>query len=246
MDKVQHRDKQARQNHPDDQAYIRNWLAFGITGMAIVGIVILGGAVIVANGDVTTRAQLVLNAVLPLFGTWVGTVLAFFFARDNFESASRSAKEFMTIQEKLQSLPVISAMTPRSQMVVVNDPEHANLVELLKQLEDKGIKRLPILSKNDYPQALVFTEGIVSYLYRFKVRNDEERKTLVIQNLCNEQPELIQPYGVVGETDTLADVQAAMLKKADCRVVFVTKSGRESDAVIGMITNTDIAEKANA
>jgi CBS domain containing-hemolysin-like protein len=228
-----------------NQNQIRNWLALGITGIAMIGIVILGGAVILAKEAEGNKAQMVLNAVLPLFGTWVGTVLAFFFARDNFESASRNAREFMTTQEKLQSLPVTSAMTPRDKMEVVKEPDNPSLIEKLDELEKRGIKRLPILSQDNYPKALIFKDGIFNYLYRGdKPRSDEDLKTLTMQNLLDEQSNLSQPYGIVGEQSTLADAQEAMRKKTGCHVVFVTKSGRENDVVIGMLTNRDIAEKA--
>src|SRR5262245_6279585 len=103
---------------PAAQTQTRNWLAFGITGISIIGVVILGATIIIVNDDsVTQRAKTVLNAVLPLLGTWVGTVLAYFFSRENFETASRSVERLtqqLTLHEKLESLPVTSAMTPRN------------------------------------------------------------------------------------------------------------------------------------
>src|SRR6266498_220803 len=182
---------------PVGQTQTRIWLAFGITGISIVGVVILGATIIiVTDAGVTQRAQTVLNAVLPLLGTWVGTVLAYFFSRENFESASRSVERLtqLTLQEKLESMPVTSAMTPRSKMLTVNDPRKEILLDVLAQLESKRAKRLPVLDNNDYPQALVFREGIVDYLYRFKTRTEDERKGLTVQNLLDERPDLNKPY----------------------------------------------------
>ncbi len=236
---------------PAVQTQTRNWLALGITGISIVGVVILGSTIIIVNDDgVTQRAQTVLNAVLPLLGTWVGTVLAYFFSRENFETASRSVERLtqqLTLQEKLESLPVTSAMIPRNKMITIKDPPKSILLDVLAQLESKGnAKRLPILDNNDYPQALLFREGIVDYLYRYKTGTDDERKVLTAQNLLDERPDLNKPYAVVGENDTLADAQEAMLRLPECRVVFITKSGQKNDAIIGMITNTDFASKIQA
>lgn len=236
---------------PVDHTKTRNLLAFGITGISIVGVVILGSTIIIVNdAGVTQRAQTVLNAVLPLLGTWVGTVLAYFFARENFESASRSVERLtqqLTLQEKFESLPVAEAMVPRSKMVVVKNPVNAILVDVLAQLESEKIKRLPVLvDNNDHPQALIFREGIVDYLYRFKTRTNDERKVLTVQNLLDERPDLDKPYAVRGENDTLADVQSALLYTPECRVVFITRSGQKNDAVIGMITNEDLAKNVQA
>src|SRR6185503_5373378 len=128
----------------------------------------------------------------------------------------------------------------------VNEPGTAILLDVLTQLESKKVKRLPILDNNDFPQALIFREGIIDYLYRFKTRTDDKRKVLTVQNLLNERPDLNKPYAVVGENATLADAQEAMLLIPECRVVFITRSGQKNDAVIGLITNTDFAEKVQA
>jgi hypothetical protein len=93
----------------------RTLLAFGITTAAVLGITILSWVTIAtADAAANGRAQNVLNAVLPLFGTWVGTVLAYYFARENFEAASNSTSQLvsqLTPDEKLRSIPVASVMT---------------------------------------------------------------------------------------------------------------------------------------
>jgi hypothetical protein len=53
------------------------------------GVVVLS-AVIVLSGADQPRAQLVLTADLPVIGTWVGTVLAYYFSKENLETATRS------------------------------------------------------------------------------------------------------------------------------------------------------------
>jgi hypothetical protein len=37
--------------------------------------------------------RLVFAAVVPLIGTWVGTLLAYNFSRENFEAASQATKD---------------------------------------------------------------------------------------------------------------------------------------------------------
>ncbi len=236
---------------PVDQGRTRAWLALGITGISIVGIVVLGSmTVVISDKEVASRAQIVFNAVLPLFGTWVGTVLAYFFARENFESASRSVERMtkqLTSQEELQSMPIASAMVPRSQMFVCDDPAQAKLVDVLAQLEGKNLKRLPILNKAGAAVSLVYSQDIIDYLYRLKAGvSEDERKNLTVQNLLDDKPELKKPFAVVSESGSLADAQDALAKIAEGRVVFVTKTGAEAEPVVGMLTSVDIARRAQA
>jgi hypothetical protein len=224
----------------------RNSLAFGITGISIVGVILLSiTIVVVRDTDVNSRAQNIMNAVLPLLGTWVGTVLAYFFSRENFESASRSVERLtgkLTYQEKLKSTSVTSAMTLRHEIFSVTDPETVMLVDILKELEEKHIKRLPVFDHANHIQALVFRDGIVDFLYRYKERTDEERRALTLSELLAATPSLKQMYAIASTNDSLGYAQEAMSRIPECGVVFVTQSGRADDEVLGMLTNADFAE----
>ena len=66
----------------------RNKIAFWITLGGMIGVTILGIVVIGFAEQGQSRsdaARLVFGSLLPLLGTWVGTVLAFYFAKANFE-----------------------------------------------------------------------------------------------------------------------------------------------------------------
>src|SRR5205823_8752413 len=58
-------------------------------------------------------AKYVLGVLLPVIGAWVGTVLAFYFGKENFEAASKSAASLvrqLSPREKLQAEPAGHAM----------------------------------------------------------------------------------------------------------------------------------------
>ncbi len=228
----------------------RTWLAFGITSISILGVVGLSLAIIITgNANITSKAQYVLNAVLPLFGTWVGTVLAYYFAKENFESASRSVERLtrqLSPQEKLQSTPVAAAMIPKSQMLFKDD-NAAKLIEVLKELQNRGVKRLPIINKTGIVSSLIYREAIINYLYQInKALSQSERENLTIKDLLTQNPELQKPFAIVGEGETLADAKAAMERIVDCRDVFVTQSGNPNEVVVGLLTNVDIAKYSKA
>lgn len=71
---------QAQGYRKDDEvvARTRTWLAYMVLLVCAIGIVVAAVTAIVAanKGDREAITRLVFVSVLPLFGTWVGTVLA--------------------------------------------------------------------------------------------------------------------------------------------------------------------------
>ena len=70
----------------------RSWLAFSITVVSILGVLVLA-AVIIWRSPAPNQsgvATQVLSTVLPVIGTWIGTILAFYFGKENFETAAKS------------------------------------------------------------------------------------------------------------------------------------------------------------
>lgn len=222
-------------------------LAFLITLFAMAGITALGISIILStDGNVSTRAQLVFSAVLPLFGTWVGTILAYYFAKENLESATNSTVKLAGVssKEKLQSTAVVSAMVPKNQMFFKDDLT-AKLIDILSELDAKEIRRLPVLDKTGHPLYLFYRDGISDYAYQAKANlTAEERNKLTLQDLLTDKPECKRPFATVAEGDTLAKAKDAMDSIQNCRDVFVTKNGTASDVVIGLITIVDIAKYA--
>jgi hypothetical protein len=87
----------------------------------ILGLIALG-LLIVVQATSDTQSKEIFNALLPVFGTWVGTLLAFYFSKDNFDAATKSVtdmaktiatagklsspvKDFMIGPDKIITLP---------------------------------------------------------------------------------------------------------------------------------------------
>src|SRR5713226_1358319 len=93
---------------PNEWKSARFWLAIGVTIVSIIAVAVLAMQVIdhAKDKDIAGNAQNVLNSVLPLLGTWVGTILAYYFSKENFEAATKSVTELakqITPQEKLKA-----------------------------------------------------------------------------------------------------------------------------------------------
>ena len=174
----------------------RTILAFGITVAAVIGISILAWASITNTDPNEARAQNVLNAVLPLFGAWVGTVLAYYFSRENFEAAANSTQQLvrqLTPEERLRSTRVVDVMIKN---IYSKNDLSAKVNDVLNDLEQKGVKRLPILKTSGVLEALVFVEGIQTYLLSL---SEADRLTKTLDHLLKENVTAKQPSAFVGE-----------------------------------------------
>jgi hypothetical protein len=120
----------------------RFWLALGVTITSIASVAILAGLIINAASNKEDAGTRVLGSVLPLLGTWVGTVLAYYFSKENFEAATKSVTELakqITPQEKLKSTPVSKVMILRKDMFVkTGAANQLKLSEVLNDLERAG------------------------------------------------------------------------------------------------------------
>jgi len=219
----------------------RTWLALIISGFAILGTTALSITVITTGSSdsekINQRTSLVFNSTLPLFATWVGTVLAYYFARENFESASRSTERFaqLSIQASssdLQSIPVSAAMIPISKMYT--ELITANIVDVLKKMDEKEQRRLPILDSETKPINLFYYEDITRFYYS---KLDADRAGLTLQSYLGDETTNKKQFALVDSEANLALAKEAMKKIPECRDIFVTNV---TGKVIGFLTNVDI------
>src|SRR5215469_7323622 len=103
---------------------VTNVLALSVFWGSLIGLVSVSFALIAAAAlgakDTTTASERVFAALVPLFGTWVGTILAFFFTRQNFEVANQSLQNVvsrLSPDDRLRLTPVKDAMISRDKMV---------------------------------------------------------------------------------------------------------------------------------
>ncbi len=240
----------APQSEPESTG-VRRWLAFGLTGLSILFVFALAVVIIVADHEHRSdTAKYVLTAVLPLIGTWVGTILTHYFSKESFEAATRSVTEVarqITSLEKLRSLPVKDTMIPRAQMVAWISPQDDNtlLFAIRDELTKRGKgRRVPILSTSGQPLYVIHQSTIDSYLTdRLKAEPAPDKKTLTLRKfLDDKEGDLENTFATVREDASLADAKEAMDAAPNCQDVFVTNTGTKSDPVLGWITNNIIQD----
>ncbi|MEK7991544.1 MAG: hypothetical protein VSS52_011105 [Thiotrichaceae bacterium] len=227
---------------------LRDVLAIGITLTSIVGVIILSLIVIMKDDD-GTNITMVFTAVLPLMGSWIGTVLAYYFSKDNFEAATRSVSEMarnVTPQEKLKSTAVKDKMIKRDQMFYKKAPlAGLMLVDVLDELTSGEWSRLPILNERGHVESVIHRSDIDRYMsVRLRRYPATDLSALSLQDMLNEYSDLESHFGVVSEKSTLADAKSIMDKVPNCKDVFVTENGKQNEDVIGWVTNAIIVANA--
>ncbi|WP_139285766.1 hypothetical protein [Tardiphaga sp. OK245] len=196
----------------------------------------------------------VFTGLVPLFGTWAGTILAFYFARENFASANQSVRELvtrLTPDQQLDQLSVRQAMKPRNRIEVLNAtaPETDLNAQQLKDLFDKGITRIPIFA--DQKIAFVVHESTFNkYLVSRQAttaRLDLKEVKLadfLAHKLGNEEIRKTASQFAMTKLDaSLADARDAMMKVNGAQDVFVTDSGLPTESVVGWLTNSDFTRE---
>lgn len=234
----------------------RNRIAMNIVGFGLIATLVIAVLIILMADKKSEASQLVLTGILPLVGTWVGTVLAFYFAKDNFESAARNTRETLGLTEKLKAIRVSDPEVMRTQfhslkLASGQNPDEVTITQILT--ETKDYNRLPILDSKNVAQFVVHRSVATSFLSMKALegmsRADLEK--LKVADLLNDPKAadlatLIKSLVLVPKTASLADAKQAMEALSNCSDVFVTETGKATEPILGWISNTKIAKHCRA
>jgi len=228
---------------------IHRWqLARMVTILSITGVGVIAAAVVLLATDKERASQMVLTAVLPLLASWVGTVLAYYYSSESLEAATRSVKDLVTSQEKLEATPATEVMIGLHEMVSFTYSDDLKIRDILGRLKTSGKgERLPFLGDKKQPVYMLhksaIDEGIVETA---KAGGNIAELTLreLFEKVSGLKELAEQSFGVIAKDATLANAQSEMRRIKNCQDVFVTEDGRKDSPVIGWITNGIIEEKS--
>jgi hypothetical protein len=236
----------------DGERRFRHVLASGMLIVSIVGVVVISGlAIWLATSDNRPAAtQLVFSSVLPLFGTWVGTVLAFYFARDNLTAATDNTLKLQSaVAAATPTEPSLTdEMVPAAQINAYDIPAgtapgDVTLDTLYKAMGtvNPPSRRLPI---RDASSAVLFVlhDSTLSD-WAVRVQEPIDRLTGRLQDMLSdaEFAGLIRAIAWVPQNGTISQARAQMKAVPNCNDVFVTATGKETEPVLGWLTNTALA-----
>src|SRR5689334_19846131 len=101
----------------------RERLALLVTVFSFVIIGVISGLAIGLADKPGDAAKNLLTILLPVLGTWVGTVLAFYFARENLEAAAAATADTLRLTRRQTAQPVTSAMLSEADWITLDVPE---------------------------------------------------------------------------------------------------------------------------
>lgn len=202
--------------------------------------------------------ETIFTAVIGLVGTWVGTILAFYFSKDNFEAANKATQDLVNQisgDQKLKSIPVEDAMLRLEKAhyyMLAGNEEALTLNALIAEF--KTFNRLPILSKDLFPLYIIHKSVITRFISevalgahnQFK-KEEVEKLTLKDFNSVSENQIQIQKGFITVKAQinlSQAKKEMELVKETLCSDIFVTEDGSRKSKVVGWLTNQIITEKS--
>jgi hypothetical protein len=252
-------DKKMAENENGSSGRTRNILAYGIMGVSVAAITILAGLIIYQQ---PTEATTIFNIVLPVFASWVGTILAFYFGRENFEAANRESREsFAVATQEISKMVEKVSPEQRAQALVTeamrpfNTTEHfpipagkseqdVNLSEIC-DLFTKNITRIPIIDAEQKPKYMIHQSSIDSYVAAGGNYEDTLEDFITKQKDDGIEFGLDKGFVVVSEQATLAEAKSKM-ENVPCQDIFITKGGSPDEPLIGWLSNVRMTKHLEA
>lgn len=251
---------------------IREYISMGIIflsgGIVLLLIVVACNNLPKTKEDASFAAiKELLGLVLPLVGTWMGTVLAYYFSKNNFEAANRSinamARQVIGAEQKLQELKVSDVMIKPSfsQVLLMENMEafeNYKLMDLVKVMTESHSERLPILQKDSLKFLFLIYRSTIdrflsdydSGLIKLNDGSKPDRANLIMKNIFQSDFKLFKEISCtthnifISNSATLAEARQIMLDNSICQDVFITKTGNKDEPVEGWVTNTMVIEKS--
>lgn len=230
---------------------IRNTLARNVMVFSICAVSLLSIAVLFSSGK---QANLVFGAVLPLLGTWVGTVLAYYFSRENLEAATRSVSSLadrIAPADGLDNAPVQTRMRRLADIKYKTSERGKEKELLLTELNVAGMPRVVVLDAKKCMRYLIYRESVLACRDAFAQRpanaggGDVDALTLADLLLDESQRKLFEEcWAHVGPNATMAEARRQMKARGEkCNDVFVTADGERTSPIIGWITDNRLDER---
>jgi hypothetical protein len=207
--------------------------------------------------------QFIFASLVPVVGTWMGTVMAFYFSKENLEAANRSVNNLInhitTSNEKLASIKSVQVMIKLKDIIHYTVPQNTDLgsvkiSELLVFMHERNVTRLPVLDENKIVR-FMFHKSVLDGFIADKALSGEPINppaplaNLTLKDFSESKHPRIQKilqnaFMFVNVDSNLCEAQEKIDKTDVCQDVFVTPKGLSTEPIVGWITNITIAENA--
>jgi phosphate/sulfate permease len=169
-------------NNPQSPTPAQEKVAKRVSTIVLIGTCVLGALgmsiAIVAMfkdsfDDAKEILQILFSAILPLFGTWIGTILAYYFSKENLAAANKTVEHLVnsiTSDKKLETIKAKDVMIPVAKLFYIEyktgaDDKAFNLkTHFLDFLKEKGIQRVILLDENKIAKYVIHKSTIEGFI----------------------------------------------------------------------------------
>ncbi len=237
------------------------YFALVVTG--ILAAIAIAVAIFRDGDDVEKRfifVKDILTIVLPLIGTWVGTVLAFYFSRENFTAAAKQATDLvtqMTQEQRLQSISITDVMLDMSaagtiKLSLLTESDAAKLklkADIVDAILEKNKRnRLPVIDSDGRVLYVLHRSFIDKFLVKKSVEAGTAIADATLQDLLavEDLKSVFTAFAVLGKNSKLISAKEAIDGNPNCSDVFITTDGTKGSKAVGWVTNVIVQEKSVA
>lgn len=212
----------------------------GVLLIAILAIIII---LLAGAEEKFESAKWVFNAIIPLIASWIGTVIAFYFGRENYESAARQA--LALTKDTLEDIKVenimISVKTIVYRTIDPKNDDKSSLTEIIDLYKDISKDRIPVFTSLLIPRYIIQKNTLIDYINSKK----DAKAGLTLKDMIADNPnkysfETTEGFVVVSSTNSVEEALNKMNNISGCKDVFITDNGKETGEVIGWLTNSMI------
>lgn len=231
----------------------RNLIAVGVTGLVLVATIVVAAFLLWRPEKPDT--SFIGQTLLPLWATWVGTIIAFYFGKDNFEAATKSYQDViksLTPDDKIASISVKDIMIPTKDIVHLDlskSLEKSIVDEILENKDFKTYNRFAFFDDSDVVKHIIHKSTFTYFLVKKVKESGVAVESITLKAILEENEPSIKnmldySLSFVSINSNLLDAKKAMDAIPECQDVFVTQNGKRNEPVLGLITNNMILEKS--
>jgi len=225
----------------------RNRVAYFTLIISSLAIFLLASITII-KGDVNV-SMTIFNTTLPVFASWIGTVLAFYFGRENFESANKQVQHIVTNLTQIKSQKSIDTimLTPYAMTIfkIEKDKsiENITLSELQNTFLTHRVSRLPIINFKNQIEYLIHQSKMNSYLLNKNVEAKDISLAIFLQDNREDEGDDGKRFILVSKNTPLEETYKRLQKCKKCKDIFVTENGKEEEEILGWVPDVHLLEE---
>ncbi len=235
---------------PNRHGYVKNFIAI-LIAIFSVGITVA----ITWSSLINDETEVITSTILPLVGTWMGAILAYYFSKENFDAAAAQYNKVidkLTPEKKLKSIKVVDVMIPFNRIVwseIIDCKQKFIVGDILSNSQYKGFNRFLFFDKKRCSYIIhrsTFDRFITLHLLS---NTNIDFNKLMLSDLLATTDDIIKGYlqdGVkyIPESSTLWDAKILIDQNPQCGDIIITKNGGANEDVLGWLTDVEISKNS--